>query len=389
MSSPKKINLNSLEKLMKILMLNYEFPPLGGGAGQAHLNLLKEFSRTPGIDIDVLTASATTQFQDEQLSPNVRLYRLGIHKKNLHYWRKSEVVEWLFKANRYYKKLVKSNDYDLVHAFFAFPSGYLCLKTAGHIPYIVSLRGSDVPGYNERLKLDYHLLKGLFRKIWRNADAVIANSKGLAELANKFEPSIDFGVICNGINTNKFTPPSNRTLTGRIKLLTVCRLIARKRIHLLIEAVHHLKQQGIDAELNIVGEGNLLNELQTQASQLKNDDRVNFLGLVGYEEMPLVYQQNHLFLMSSTHEGMSNAMLEAMASGLPIITTACEGTEELVSNNGVIIQDPKPENFANAIIKTAEDSTKYNQMAVASREIAEKFSWISTANQYLQLYKNI
>ncbi|MHC4883334.1 MAG: glycosyltransferase family 4 protein, partial [Planctomycetota bacterium] len=196
----------------------------------------------------------------------------------------------------------------------------------------------------------------------------------------------DIGVICNGIDTKTFTPPLNRILVDCIKLLTVCRLIARKRIHLLIEAVHHLKQQGIDAELNIVGEGNLLNELQTQAGRLKINDRVNFLGLVGTEEMPSVYQQNHLFLMSSAHEGMSNAMLEAMASGLPILSTACEGTQELITDNGIIVSEPTSENIAEAIMHAAEDRQQYARMSVASRTIAEKFSWSNTANQYLQLY---
>ena len=374
---------------MKILMLNYEFPPIGGGGGKAHLHLLEQYAKEKNLFVDVLTSSPTPGNTIEPFGDNITLYKMGLHKKNLHYWRKIEVLEWLFRARPYYKKLIDQNGYDLVHAFFAFPSGYLCLKTAGQIPYIISLRGSDVPGFNVRLKLDYHLLKGLFRKIWRNAGAVIANSKGLAELATKFEPTLDIGVICNGIDTDQFTPPPVRTITGRIKLLTVCRLIARKRIHLLIEAIRHLVQQGVDAELNIVGEGNLLNELQAQVGQLKITDRVNFLGLVEYDEMPLVYQQNHFFLMSSAHEGMSNAMLEAMASGLPIISTPCEGTKELISQNGIIIQDATPETITNGIVEITNNPSQYNNMSECSRITAEQFSWANTAEQYLRLYINI
>ncbi|MHC4905086.1 MAG: glycosyltransferase family 4 protein [Planctomycetota bacterium] len=371
---------------MKILMLNYEFPPIGGGGGNAHRHLLTQYAKQDNLHIDVLTSSPQPGHSTESFSENITIYKMGIHKKNLHYWRKTEVLEWLFKANRKLKTMLAENQYDLAHAFFGFPTGWLTYRHRHKLPYIISLRGSDVPGFNVRLKLDYHLLKGLFHKIWQNADAVIANSKGLAELAAKFEPSLDIGVICNGIDTKTFTPPLNRILVDCIKLLTVCRLIARKRIHLLIEAVHHLKQQGIDAELNIVGEGNLLNELQTQAGRLKINDRVNFLGLVGTEEMPSVYQQNHLFLMSSAHEGMSNAMLEAMASGLPILSTACEGTQELITDNGIIVSEPTSENIAEAIMHAAEDRQQYARMSVASRTIAEKFSWSNTANQYLQLY---
>ena len=86
---------------------------------------------------------------------------------------------------------------------------------------------------------------------------------------------------------------------------------------------------------------------------------------------------------------MNNAMLEAMASGLPIISTACEGTQELVTDNGLIISDPTPENIAKAIIEIAKDPKRYDQMAELSQKMAEKFSWANTAEQYLELYKNI
>ena len=246
-----------------------------------------------------------------------------------------------------------------------------------------------MPGYNVRLKLDYYLLKGLFHKIWQNAGAVIANSQGLAELATQFEPSLDIGVICNGIDTESFSPPPNRLMNGRIKLLTVCRLIARKRIHILIDAVCLLKQHGIDAELSIAGEGNLLDELKRLTDRLNIADRIHFLGLVEHDRMPSVYQQNHFFLMSSTHEGMSNAMLEAMASGLPIITTACEGTEELIDENGIIIREPEPELFARSIMEILSDLTVYRKMAETSRHTAARFSWAASARRYVDLYHRI
>ncbi len=374
---------------MKILMLNYEYPPIGGGAGKAHQNLVHEYSRLPELEVDVLTASETPQFRLESVGGNVTIHRLGIHKKNLHYWKKREVIEWLFKAGRYYKTLIADKQYDLVHSFFAFPSGYLCLQTVGKIPYVVSLRGSDVPGFNVRLKLDYVLLKGLFHRIWRQADAVIANSQGLADLARPFEPDMDIGVICNGVNTDVFSPPAERTLSGRIKMVTVCRLIARKRIDLLIDAVSSLARQGFDVELNIVGDGNLRQELEAVADLLKISDRVHFHGLVEYNEMPAVYQHNHLFLMSSAHEGMSNAMLEALACGLPVITTPCEGVQELIDNNGIVVKRPHPEDIAEAVGNLVQNPEQYDRMAIAARQKAVQFSWTPSAQKYLELYRQI
>jgi len=372
---------------LKLLMVNYEFPPIGGGAGKAHLALLKQYAATDQLQVDVLTSGLNPGFEKEQLADNVTIYKVGLHKKNLHYWRKTEVIEWLIKAPRYYKKMITENSYDLAHAFFAFPSGWLCYKSADKLPLIISLRGSDVPGYNVRLGLDYKILSGLFRKIWHSAAAIVANSAGLKKLANQFTPELDIEVIPNGIDTKIYHPSADKKPHKSLKLLTVCRLISRKRIDLLIKAVAELKKAGIKTELNIAGDGNLLNQLKALASQLNIKDSVNFLGRIEQEDMPGVYRDNDVFVMSSTHEGMSNAMLEAIASGLPIVTTRCEGVEELLKDNGVIVEQPTE--IANAIAALANDHHSYAVMAEASKKVAETFSWQAAANQYIECYKKI
>lgn len=164
---------------MKILMLNYEFPPIGGGAGKAHLCMLKDFADNNNLVIDVLTSAPRPGFTVENFSENITIYKVGVHKKNLHYWRKIEVIEWLLKAQRHYRKLLRENNYDLAHAFFGFPTGWLSYRTANKLPYIISLRGSDVPGKHARLKLDYKVFGPLFKVIWKKAAALVANSEGL------------------------------------------------------------------------------------------------------------------------------------------------------------------------------------------------------------------
>ncbi len=374
---------------MKILMLNYEFPPIGGGAAKALLCILKEYAKTAGLKVDVLTSAAEPGYFQEQFAENIDIYKVGLHKKGLHYWRKIEVIEWLFKARRPYRRLLQQNDYDLVHTFFAFPSGYLCYKTCGRLPYIISLRGSDVPGYNVRLGLDYKLLRGLFRKIWLSAFAVVANSEGLRKLALDFMPALEISVIPNGIDTKQFCPAADKTIGGRINLLTVSRLISRKRVDLLIEVTAVLKSMGLDVVLNIAGQGNLMNALKVLSGRLDISDAVKFLGRVLPEEMPQLYRDNDIFVMSSRHEGMSNAMLEAMASGLPIVTTQCEGLDELIGDNGVIVEEITAEQIAKEIRNIAENKGLYKEMSVAARRKAEDFNWETSAQKYITLYKTI
>jgi len=288
-------------------MLNYEFPPIGGGAGKAHLSLLRQYAQTSELKVDVLTSAQKPGFFKEKLSENITIYKVGVHKKNLHYWRKIEVIEWLIKAQLQYRKMLQKNSYDLVHAFFGFPTGWLCYRTADKLPYIISLRGSDVPGYNVRLGLDYKLMAGLFRRIWSAAAAVVANSKGLRKLALEFMPGLDIKVIPNGIDTEKFHPSGKQGFAKPIKALAVCRLISRKRIDLLIRAIGRTKELGLNIQLNIVGEGNLMGQLQKLTNELNLADRISFMGRVPAEQMLDVYHDNDIFVMSSAHEGMSNA----------------------------------------------------------------------------------
>ena len=374
---------------IRLLMLNFEFPPIGGGAANAHYYLLKEFAENKDLTIDVLTSAPNPGFFEEVFSENIRIYKVGLHKKNLHYWRKIEVVEWLLKAGFYYRKMLRRDKYDLVHAFFGFPTGWLCYRTADKLPYIISLRGSDVPGYNIRLGLDYKLTAGLFRRIWSSAATVVANSIGLRNLALEFVPSLDIAIIPNGIDTEKFHPAEIQHPGKPMKLLTVSRLIERKRIDLLIKAVSMAKNAGLDVCLNIAGEGNLGGELRKLSQELNVSESIFFLGRIPSEKMPQIYRENDVFVMSSAHEGMSNAMLEAMASGLPVITTQCEGVEELITDNGIVTERADAESFAEALKTLAQNDKSYKKMCTASRTQAEKLGWNTVARQYLDCYNKV
>jgi hypothetical protein len=105
---------------------------------------LKQYAQVNDLKVDVLTSAPQPGAFEEDLADNITIYKVGLHKKSLHFWRKSEVIEWLIKARIRYHKLLRENDYGLVHAFFGFPTGWLCYRTADRLPYIISLRGSDV-----------------------------------------------------------------------------------------------------------------------------------------------------------------------------------------------------------------------------------------------------
>jgi glycosyltransferase involved in cell wall biosynthesis len=377
---------------MKILMLNYEFPPIGGGGGQAHRALLEQYAGRPDLDVDVLTSAPKPGLFVEKLAANVLIFKMGIRKRHLHLWRRKEVVEWLLKAGSCYRGMIQKGDYDLVHAFFGFPTGWLCYRTARRLPYVISLRGSDVPGENARLQLEYKILGPLvFKPIWRKASALVACSEGLKARALRFLPSADVQVITNGVDLDRFHPADVGCAvhTNSLRLLTVGRLSGTKRLPLLVEMIERLHGQGCKTRLTVVGGGALESELRRLLSEKDLRDEVTLVGRRDGDEMPEVYRQHDVYVSASMQEGMSNAMLEAMASGLPIVTTRCEGVDELISDNGIVVEEPVPAALAEAVKGLIGKPEVRRTMSLAARKKAESFGWDAVAESYLQLYAKV
>jgi L-malate glycosyltransferase len=374
---------------MKILMLNYEFPPIGGGAAKAHLCLLRQYAKRDDLQVHLLTSAPEPGAITETFRENITIYKVGIHKKELHHWRRAEVIEWLIKAGFHYRMLLRRNNYDLVHAFFGFPTGWLCYRSAGKLPYIISLRGSDVPGQNARLQLDYKMLGPTFRAIWKKAAALVACSEGLKTRALQFLPSVAIDVIPNGVELDRFYPSETEGEPGALRLLTVGRLSVTKRVGMLIDAVELLHKEDYRLRFTIVGGGAMEPSLRENVREKSLGHIVEIIGRTDPEEMPQVYRQSDIFISASMQEGMSNAMLEAMASGLPIITTRCEGLDELIADNGLIVERAEAGAIAEAIKKLADNRSLCRQMALAARKRAEQFSWSRAAESYLALYERL
>ena len=374
---------------MNLLMLNYEFPPIGGGAAMAHQCLLRQYAGRDNLRVEVLTSAPKPGLVTEHFSENITIHRVGVHKKELHFWRRSEVIEWLWKAGSQYRRLLRENRYDLVHAFFGFPTGWLCYRNAGGPPYVISLRGSDVPGQHARFQLEYKILAPVFRAIWNNAAALVACSEGLKNRALSFMPSASIDVIPNGVELDRFHPADSDQKADVLRLLTVGRLSVTKRVEMLIDAVDILHKQGCTLRFTVAGGGALEPQLRAAILARNLGGAVEMTGRTDPDDMPQLYRQNDIFISASMQEGMSNAMLEAMASGLPIITTRCEGLEELIADNGLIVELANAESIATAIKTLAGDRALCRQMSLAARKRAEQFSWSCVAEQYLALYERL
>lgn len=381
---------------MKILFFNYEYPPLGGGAANATLCILKEYSKMDDLKVDLITASLGDKYEIEKIGENITIHRLpiGKNKSNLHFQSQKDLVVYSWKALLFANKLTKENKYDLTHSFFSVPCGAisLWLKITKKIPYIISLRGSDVPGYSDRFKFIYVVLKPLIRLIWKESRAVVSNSQGLKDLALETNKNQKIDIIFNGIDINNFCPEKSIQRSDKfIITLGGTRITERKGINYLIEALSALVTKYPNIFLRLVGEGNEKENLISLTKELKLDNFVEFVGLIPREKIAPYYQEARLFVLPSLNEGMSNAMLEALATGLPIVATETGGTSELVEDgaNGLIVKMKDSKDLAEKIEMIIKDEERREKMGQMSRQKAEKMSWESVAKKYYDLYSQV
>jgi len=375
-------------RVLRILSLDYEFPPIGGGGGNAHQHILREFQHYPDIDLTLITTTPQPELYSSSYSPNVKIIFLPQKKKDLLYWRRSEIMEYLACHYGFLRTHLHKESYDLCHVFFGFPSGFLAYLHRKRLPYIVSVRGSDVPGYNRRFSLDYVLLRPLLKRIYRSSQRVIANSQGLKELFEKQFPELRASVIPNGIDAAKFSPRRNRDW-NEWRLVCAARLIARKGIDLLLRACQRLKNAEIDFSCHLIGDGPEEESLKRLAGKLGLGERIRFHGRMNRDEIAQFLPNCDLFVLPSYAEGMSNAALEAMACGLPVLLTDTGGSRELVDGNGEMVPIGDAEALTAALLRMLAQPEAMRRMGEQSRKRAETFSWNNVAAQYYELYGQI
>lgn len=380
---------------MRILFFNYEYPPLGGGAGNASKYILEQYAEMPDIEVDFVTSSIDDQYSIERIGENIRIHHLPIGKnaQNLHFQTKKDLMRYSMAAWKFALKLTKEHNYDLSHSFFSVPCGFLSygLKLRRGLPYIVSLRGADVPGYSERFKGLYGILTPLIKTIWKNADFVIANSKGLKDLALECRPKKVIGVIPNGVDVDQFKPIEKSEQDDKFDILCVSRITPRKGIRYLIKALEKFIVEHPYVHLTIIGDGNEKASLENLVRGLGLSHSVTFKGLIPHDQLPEEYHKADVFVLPSLNEGMSNTMLEALASGLPIVTTQTGGSDELVRNgvNGLIVKMQDSDDLAEKLLMLIEQDQLRRNMGRLSRELALTLSWENVAKQYVELYREV
>ncbi len=373
---------------MHILIVNSEYPPIGGGASNASAHLAVQFVKQ-GQQVTVLT-TAFDKLSLEETVDGVGVIRLPGVRKKADRSTAFEQIVFMLSAATLGMVWVHRLRPDVVLAFFGAPSGVAAWVWSFFfkLPYVVSLRGGDVPGFRPYDFARQHRLLGpLLHQVWRRAGAVVANSEGLRQLAYKFDARHPVSVIPNGVDMQAFKDEERSWMPPR--LLFVGRIVFQKGLDLLLDALAKLK--AVDWELAIAGDGPNLENLKRRAQGLGIIEKTNFLGWQDRTNLAATFQQANLFVYPSRHEGMPNAVLEAMAGGLPVLATRIAGNEELVTEKtGRLVPPEDVEALQAALEKLLPDAQLRKNLGAAGRQrAATEYSWSGAAKAYLALMRKV
>lgn len=386
----------------RLLFINYEYPPLGGGAATASRSLIREWTAL-GCEVETLTSHFPGLPRREQ-ADGAAIRRLWAARRRRDRGRIGEMSLFMAGATLVGLGAALRRRPDAVIAFIGIPGGppaWLINRLTG-VPYIVALRGGDVPGFRcEGIDAFHRLLAPFTRKMWRDAAAVTANSAGLATLARAFAPDVAVDVIHNGVDATLFHPAVGAAEPSGdrpVRLLAVGRLTAQKGVDVLLDALARpestqpeLARPGLKrAVLDVVGDGDWRGRLEAQADRLGLAGRVNFLGWRDRDALAAVYRGADVFVLPSRDEGMPNVLLEAMASGLPAAASRVAGAEDLVAEGetGFLVPPEDPDALAAALKRLVDDAALRRAMGARARARAENlFSWRAAAAAYLDLLR--
>lgn len=180
----------------------------------------------------------------------------------------------------------------------------------------------------------------------RNADAVVSPSAHLAGVVQQWARRSDgVATIPNGVRTGG-PPPDRRSAHDGLRLVFVGRLVALKRVQVLIEAVAATP----GAVLEVLGDGPERDRLEDRARELDVAGRVMFAGSLSHDEVMDRLAHADALVMASTHEGLPHAVIESLACGTPVVATSAGGTSEVVTDgvDGLLVEPPTPAAYAAA-----------------------------------------
>ncbi len=369
---------------MNVLILCYEYPPLGGGGSRVVAGLGRALAEA-GHTVTIYT-SRMPGLPAEELDGAVRVRRVRTWRRRAD---RSNAPELLAYAVAMLVALLRERPdraADLAHVHFLLPDGLVAwlMRRLTGMRFVATAHGSDVPGYNpHRFRLAHGLAAPLWRRIVASADRIVCASMGLRDSIVAAAPEAVPVVIPNGLDGTRFRPGGPR----RLGILGVTRLFERKGLHHLLDAAAELQEP---VPIDIVGAGPERAALEAQAGRLGLP--VTFHGWLDNADDALrdLLEETAIFVLPSSAENFPVSLLEAMAAGMAIVTTADTGCAEVVGDAALLVPSGDVPALGAALDRLIGDPALRERLgARARRHFEEAFTWRRVAATHERLYREV
>ncbi len=380
---------------MRLLILNYEYPPIGGGAGVVSRYHAEGLARS-GHKVVVLS----TWYKGEkeiETSGNLTVIKLKSKRRYDYKSTPDEWLSWIRHAKKFLKNFLKENPQDFCIAHFALPGGELAKYTYKNfkLKYAIVSHGQDIPWFFPKQMFKYHIITYFWiKQICKSSDKLVLLTEAMKKNADRFMGKHKYKniIIPNGCETKNFYPDYNKR-KEKFKIIFAGRLVAQKAPFVFLKSLVNLKKQIADNfSVSILGDGNLKSSMQRFVRNNDLEKEVQFKGWVSKTEMLAEYQSAHVQVMSSAAEAMSIAALESLSAGLYLISTPVSGNTDLIVEgiNGSIFPYKKYEVLSSKLISYYNTKFKKNYHVPENflNEFRKNYDWqniIQKINTELEL----
>jgi glycosyltransferase involved in cell wall biosynthesis len=351
---------------MRILRVAQKLYPEVPGGGTYHVHAMSRDQAALGHDVTVLTVADDTTLPRREHRSGYTVVRQPVTASVLGNDLSVGIGRFLHNAE----------EFDVIHAhshLYASTNLAAVKRRLGETPLAITNHGLYSQNAPEWL-FDLYL-RTLGRWTFNQADLVFCYTDEDRNRVRELGVDSTIRVVTNGVDTDRFTPlgeTSERIDHEGPVVLFVGRLVEGKRPQDAVKAVSKLSNQ-VDVKLYIVGDGPMRNELEAMAS-----GAVEFLGRVPYDEMPTVYRAGDTLILPSRAEGLPRTVLEAFASGIPVVSSNLSHIVPLVEQGGESVPIGDIDGYCSALQRVLDERDQLGEQARTT--VLDSFRWRETVD---------